>query len=114
MPTLLSPWAAVRAPRFLGAEALARLRTEPGPVLVHPAERQLYILVPASAAGTWRHAGTEVVPPEHLTLPLPQQVRPPGPYWLISPDQCGVRTRLTDAADLRAALMPRMRCRGSR
>ncbi|CAL9402258.1 hypothetical protein SUDANB171_01480 [Streptomyces sp. enrichment culture] len=114
MPTLLSSWAAIRTPRLLGAQALARLRTEPGPTLVHPAERKLYILVHASSAGTWRHADTEVVPAELLALPEPQHVRPPGPYWLIPPGQRGQRTRLTDAADLRAAMMPHASCRRHR
>lgn len=46
-------WDAVRVGRFLGLEALERLGSAAGPVLVDPAARTMYFLVPAGSTTDW-------------------------------------------------------------
>ncbi|MBB4893583.1 hypothetical protein FHS39_002614 [Streptomyces olivoverticillatus] len=98
-------WDAIRTDRYTGLAALAamqKLGDSAGNVIVDPAARRIYLLVPVGTADTWRHADTQPLGAgSYLTLPSQSHTAPPGPYWLSPP---GPRWRLTNPSTLQAAL----------
>ncbi|WP_143203579.1 hypothetical protein [Streptomyces sp. CB01580] len=86
--------------RFLGLQAVERLGNQAGPVIMDPATRTAYVLVPAGTTRTWNHPHTTALSDsDHIVLPPQGKQTPPGPYWLITS-----RRPLTDTAALHHAL----------
>ncbi|MFJ2095522.1 hypothetical protein ACIOEW_40915 [Streptomyces sp. NPDC087901] len=93
-------WDAVRVGRFLGLEALERLGSAAGPVLVDPAARTMYFLVPAGSTHDWDVLQSQALgETNHVVIPPTTRQSPPGPYWLVSS-----RRTLTSTPQLREAL----------
>ncbi|WP_285574054.1 hypothetical protein [Streptomyces sp. RTGN2] len=93
-------WDAVRVGRFLGLKALERLGSAAGPVLVDPAARSMYFLVPAGSTHDWDvHQSQALGETNHVVIPPATRQSPPGPYWLVDS-----RRPLTTTAALREAL----------
>ncbi|WLQ53702.1 hypothetical protein P8A21_39835 (plasmid) [Streptomyces poriferorum] len=93
-------WDAVRVGRFLGLEALERLGSAAGPVLVDPAARTMYFLVPAGSTTDWDVPQSQALgETNHVVIPPATRQSPPGPYWLIDS-----RHPLTSTPQLRQAL----------
>jgi hypothetical protein len=63
---------------------MQRLAGEPGPVLVDPPGRAVYFFVPART----RWSVDDTTAGAAISLPLPRRsaTKPPGPYWLVQPD----------------------------
>lgn len=78
-------WDAVRVGRFLGLQALERLGSVAGPVLVDPAARTMYFLVPAGSTSTWDVPQSQALgETNHIVIPPAARQSPPGPYWLVN------------------------------
>ncbi|MFF3264917.1 hypothetical protein ACFYWO_37870 [Streptomyces sp. NPDC002932] len=81
-------WDAVRVSRFIGLQALERLGTAAGPVLVDPAARSMYFLVPAGGTCTWDVPETKALGESaHIAMPPRGRKSPPGPFWLVGPQR---------------------------
>ncbi|XQE77672.1 hypothetical protein ACN24L_01060 [Streptomyces microflavus] len=77
-------WDAVRTNRFLGLQAVERLGSAAGPVIVEPTA--VYFLVPAGSTRTWDvPQSTGLSDTHYVVLPAPGKTQPPGPYWLLPP-----------------------------
>ncbi|MFI5727026.1 hypothetical protein [Streptomyces cyaneofuscatus] len=77
-------WDAVRTNRFLGLQAVERLGSTAGPVIVEPTA--VYFLVPASSTSTWDvPQSTGLSETHYVVLPAQGKTQPPGPYWLLPP-----------------------------
>ncbi|MCD9904360.1 hypothetical protein LUR56_38570 [Streptomyces sp. MT29] len=91
-------WDAVRTNRFLGLQAVERLGSTAGPVIVEPTA--VYFLVPAGTTRTWDvPQSTGLSDTHYVVLPAQGKTQPPGPYWLLPP-----RRPLGNTDDLRRAL----------
>ncbi|MEV7061173.1 hypothetical protein AB0N95_37760 [Streptomyces microflavus] len=101
-------WDAVRTNRFLGLQAVERLGSAAGPVIVEPTA--VYFLVPAGSTRTWDvPQSTGLSDTHYVVLPAQGRTQPPGPYWLLPPrrplgntDDLGVL--ITSVVDTRRVL----------
>ncbi|MFI7049015.1 hypothetical protein [Streptosporangium sandarakinum] len=86
-------------PRYIGLATLTRLPVIDFPVIVDPAERTVYFLVPAGDADDWEVPDARIqLVTGHLLVPPAHQRMPPGRYWLAMPQ------RLARPRQLRTAL----------
>ncbi|RKN76368.1 hypothetical protein D7231_05045 [Streptomyces klenkii] len=55
-------------------------------VIVNPARRWYYVLVPCGTAASWDESGTEALGTAcFLGVPAPGRGGPPGAHWLLGP-----------------------------
>ncbi len=95
-------WDAVRLPRELGLQTMTYVSGSVGAVLMGPPARGMYFLVPPGTTGSWDVPQTSALSSaSYVALPPDYRIRPPGPYWLLSPQRGLLHTR-TD--ELRAAI----------
>ncbi|WP_053750434.1 hypothetical protein [Streptomyces sp. MMG1533] len=95
-------WDAVRLPRDLGFQTMTFVSGSVGAVLMGPPARGMYFLVPPRTTGSWDVPRTSALSSSsYVALPPEHRVRPPGPYWLLSPQRGLLHTR-TD--ELRTAV----------
>ncbi|QLE73930.1 hypothetical protein FGW37_22185 [Streptomyces rectiverticillatus] len=70
-----------------GRDSVERVFREAGvesAVIVNPARRWYYVLVPPGTAQSWDEPGTEALGLAcFLGVPAPGQAEPPGTYWLL-------------------------------
>ncbi|MER6719904.1 hypothetical protein [Streptomyces halstedii] len=94
-------WDAVRVTRFLGLQTIERLGPHTGPVIMDPAARAMFFLVPPGTTQAWTDLpqATALGDTAYVVLPASDKQTPPGPYWLIPPQQL-----LADTRALREAL----------
>ena len=81
-------WDVVRAPYYLGTNALDQLGERCGAVIYDPRESALYWLVKAGATSGWdvpytRSLGTT----QYLAVPAAACTASPGVHWLIPPGE---------------------------
>lgn len=99
---LAAEWDGIRVPRHVGLAMLQRLSHVGPPVIVDPAERALYFLVPVGAADGWELPDRRILDiRREIILPPTQRQMPPGRYWLTSPTWSA---RRAGHRSLRAAL----------
>ncbi|MFD7972087.1 hypothetical protein [Streptomyces clavifer] len=94
-------WDAVRVTRFVGLQVIEHLGPGIGPVIMDPAARSMYFLVPPGTTRAWTDLPqcTTLGETNHVVLPPQHKQTPPGPYWLIPAQQ-----PLASAPVLREAL----------
>ncbi|WP_432104454.1 hypothetical protein [Streptomyces sp. bgisy091] len=94
-------WDAIRVPRFVGLQVIELLGPQVGPVIVNPAARTMYFLVPPGTTAAWTTLAPTTVlgKGSHVFLPARHQQKPPGPYWLTP-----CRQPLADTPTLRTTL----------
>ncbi|MGP3632664.1 hypothetical protein ACTU45_04690 [Streptomyces sp. 24-1644] len=94
-------WDAIRVTRIVGLQAIRSLGARTGPVIMDPAARVMYFLVPPGSTSSWEHLpqSTALSETNHVVLPPKHKHTPPGPYWLIAEQQ-----PLADTHALRRAL----------
>jgi hypothetical protein len=98
----VAEWDGIRVPRHVGLTMLHHLSKVSPPVIVDPAERTLYFLVPIGSADHWQLPERQVADiRRRLILPPAQQQMPPGRYWLLLPTVSAQRAAVRS---LRAAL----------
>ncbi|MFB9631282.1 hypothetical protein [Nonomuraea helvata] len=100
---MAAEWDGIRVPRHVGLAVLERLPNARLPVIVDPAERALYFLVPVGTADDWELPDRRILDiTRHINLPPTQRQMPPGRYWLTVP---GCSARRAGLRSLRAALV---------
>ncbi|MFJ1839917.1 hypothetical protein ACIOJ9_39430 [Streptomyces sp. NPDC088175] len=93
-------WDAVCVSRFLGLQTVERLGTAAGPVIIDPAGRTMYFLVPPGTSRAWTVPQTTALgEATHVVLPPERKQSPPGLYWLMP-----LSRPLTSASALHQAL----------
>ncbi|MGP3959733.1 hypothetical protein ACTWPT_27350 [Nonomuraea sp. 3N208] len=76
----------IRVPRHVGLAMLQHLPNVNQPVIVDPAERPLYFLVPVGATDSWKLPNRRILDVRRqIILPSAQRQMPLGRYWLTSP-----------------------------
>ncbi|WP_146252200.1 hypothetical protein [Streptomyces carminius] len=96
--------------RWIGLEALERLKGPHGAVVVDPHERALYFLVPPRSTQGWevQHT-TPLSTASYVVVPPAGKEAEPGIYWLTSPTHGPLHT---DVDALRAAIEETLGPRG--
>ncbi|WP_433246819.1 hypothetical protein ACQPYK_45905 [Streptosporangium sp. CA-135522] len=64
-------WDAIRVPRYIGLATLTRLPEGDFPVIVDPAERTVYFLIPAGETDDWERPDTRILVVTHRFLMPP-------------------------------------------